>query len=216
MTLIPAVVCVIDDDSSVRKALERLLRAASFSVASYASGQDFLDAYDPAIPGCVILDLEMPELSGLGLQDALIRAGHDPMIVFLTGRAEVPDGVRAMKRGAVEFLVKPVDDDELLAVVRRAIELDRTERSSRAQLGEIRRRIATLTPREAEVFKEVIAGKLNKQIAGKLGTVEKTVKVHRSRVMEKMQVRSLAQLVQLAATANVMPELAKALSGKWS
>ena len=205
MKIAAPIISVVDDDSAVRKALERLLRAAGLNVACHSSAQSFLDTFDPTISGCVVLDLEMPGLSGLDLQDLLRAEGLPPKIVFLTGRAEVPDGVRAMKFGAVEFLTKPVNDRTLLDAIHTALELDRTDRSRQASLGEIRRRMGTLTPREMDVFTHVIAGKLNKQIAGSLGTVEKTVKVHRARVMGKMQADSLAQLVRFAVSLGMTP-----------
>ena len=205
MKIAAPIISVVDDDPSVRQALERLLRASGLNVTCFSSAQSFLDSYDPTISGCVVLDLEMPGLGGLDLQDLLRTTGNPPKIVFLTGRAEVPDGVRAMKFGAVEFLTKPVNDRTLLDAIHTALELDRTDRSRQASLGEIRRRMGTLTPREMDVFAHVIAGKLNKQIAGSLGTVEKTVKVHRARVMGKMQADSLAHLVQFAVSLGMTP-----------
>lgn len=206
MTSPGSTVFVVDDDLSVRKALERVLRAAGLAVSPHASAQDYLERYDPNAPGCLVLDLAMPGFSGLDLQDALAARGSAPPIIFLTGRAAVPDSVRAMKHGAVEFLTKPVDERALIDAVRNALEKDRTDRLRRAELAEIQQRLATLTPRETEVLKYVVSGKLNKQIAAELGTVEKTIKVHRARVMEKMQVGSLAALVQLAARAGIMPD----------
>jgi FixJ family two-component response regulator len=150
-----------------------------------------------------VLDLAMPGLSGLELQDALLAKGSAPPIIFLTGHAEVPDSVRAMKHGAVDFLVKPVDENALIAAVRNAIEWDRVDRLRRAELADIMRRLARLTPRESQVLGYVLAGKLNKQTALELGTVEKTVKVHRARIMKKMCVTSLAELIQLASRAGI-------------
>jgi FixJ family two-component response regulator len=199
------IVFVVDDDLSVRKAIERVLRAAGLAVSAHASAQDYLERYDPNAPGCLVLDLAMPGFSGLDLQDALAARGGAPPIIFLTGRAAVPDSVRAMKHGAVEFLTKPVDERTLIDAIRNALEKDRMDRLRRAELAEIQQRLATLTPRETEVLSYVVSGKLNKQIAAELGTVEKTIKVHRARVMEKMQVRSLAALVQLATRAGIMP-----------
>lgn len=195
---------VVDDDPSVRTAIERLLRASGFAVTSYASAGEYLEHYDPDAPGCLLLDLAMPKLSGLDLQDVLVARGGAPPIVFLTGHGQVPDSVRAMKQGAVDFLSKPVDEPTLLAAVKSAMEIDRVERAARAELADIRRRLATLTPREAEVLQHVVAGLLNKQTAAALGTVEKTVKVHRARVMEKMQVKSLSELIQLAVRAGIV------------
>jgi len=204
MTIPTATVFVVDDEPSVRKAIERLLRSAGLAVSTYASAHEYLERYDPNAPGCVVLDLAMPGLSGHDLQDALAARDGAPPIIFLTGHAGVPDSVRAMKRGAVEFLTKPVDDTTLIDAVMNAVEKDRIERSKRAESVEIRKRLASLTARESQVLHYVVAGKLNKQIAGELGTVEKTVKVHRARVMRKMQVRSLAELVQLAAQAGIL------------
>ena len=200
------IVFVVDDQFSVRKAIERLLRSAGLAVATYASAEAFLAAFDPDQPGCVVLDLSMPGLSGLDVQDALATRGEALPIVFLTGHAEVPDGVQAMKRGAVDFLTKPVDDKTLLDTVRIALERDSLERRRRLLVADIRNRLSTLTPRESEVFHHVISGKLNKQTAFDLGTVEKTIKVHRARIMEKLQVRSVAELVRLAAQAEVGQE----------
>ena len=194
---------VVDDERSPRKAIERVLRTAGLTVVSYASAQEYLDRYDPDAPGCLVLDLAMPGIGGLDLQDALVAKGGAPPIIFLTGRAEIADSVRAMKHGAVEFLTKPVEADTLINAVRSALEADRVARAARAKHAELRARLATLTAREAQVLDCVVVGMLNKQIAAKLGTVEKTIKVHRARAMEKMQAKSLAELVQLAAQAGI-------------
>lgn len=194
---------VIDDEPSVRKAIERVLRAAGLKVSTYARAQEYLERYDPHAPGCLVLDLAMPGLTGLELQQVLAARVGAPPIIFLTGRADVPDGVQAMKCGAVEFLTKPVDDRTLIEAVRSAVEKDRLDRSARAELAEIRKRLAMLTPRESQVLRYVVAGKLNKQTAAELGAVEKTIKVHRGRVMEKMQVQSLAELVRLTSRAGI-------------
>ena len=163
------------------------------------------------MPGCVVLDLAMPGLNGLELQTALAASGCQRPIIFVSGHGDVPSSVRAMKAGAVDFLTKPVSEENLLAAIRRAIDRDRLMRQARAELQAIGERLNTLTPREREVLQHVVAGQLNKQIAADLGTVEKTVKVHRSRVMEKMGVRSLADLVRMAerigvATAGVQSD----------
>lgn len=196
-------VFVVDDDLSVRRALERLLQAAGLEVCSHATAQDYLDHYDPDAPGCVVLDLAMPGLSGLELQDALLARGVPPPIVFLTGRAGVPDSVQALKHGAVEFLTKPVDETTLVDAVRKAFESDRIERAARTELAGISRRLSLLTARETQVLRCIVAGLLNKQTAAELGMAEKTVKVHRARIMEKMQARSFAELIQLAARAGI-------------
>ena len=196
-------VFVIDDDASVRKAIARLLRAAGIKVSVCESAQAYLDLFDPDLPGCLILDLAMPDFDGLQLQDALAARGNAPPIIFLTGHAQVPDSVQAMKHGAVEFLTKPVDERTLTEAVRSAIDQDRIDRQTRAELAEIRRRFATLTARELQVLAFVIAGKLNKQTALELGTVEKTIKVHRAHIMEKIRAQSLAELVHLATRAGI-------------
>jgi len=193
-----AIVYLVDDDPSILRALTRLLRAGGHAVNAFRSPRDFLAEHDAAAPGCVVLDLAMPGLNGLELQTALAAAGVQRPIVFLSGHGDVPSSVRAMKAGAVDFLTKPVSEQDLLAAIGRAIESDRTMRRARAELRAIGERLNTLTPREREVLRHVVSGQLNKQIAADLGTVEKTVKVHRSRVMEKMGVRSLADLVRMA------------------
>jgi len=196
-------VFVVDDYAPVRSSISRLLCAAGFSVAAFASAEEFLAQYDPLIAGCLILDLAMPALDGLELQHLLEKAGSALPIIFLTGEGDIPKSVQAMKQGASDFLTKPVNDDELLAAVRVAIEKDRALRQEQAELSEIRARLATLTPREREVLEYVVTGKLNKQIAGDLGTVEQTVKVHRARVMQKMRVQSVAELVRMTQRCGI-------------
>jgi FixJ family two-component response regulator len=198
-------VFVIDDEPSVRKSLERLLRAGGLTVACFESAHEYLAQYDPDVSGCLVLDLSMPGLTGLELQQALAARGPAPPIVFLTGRGDLPSSVQAMKRGAVDFLAKPVDEAVLLAAVHEAIEKDRVERLERAGVAAIRARLATLTPRETEVLPYIIAGLLNKQTADRVGAAEKTIKVHRAHIMEKLQVRSVAELVRLAAAAGILP-----------
>ena len=187
----------MDDDPAVLKSLARLLRSARLAVATFSSPREFLDRHDPNVPGCLVLDVAMPGLNGLELQQALIASGHELPIVFLTGHGDIPMSVQAMKSGAVDFLTKPVNDDDLLKAIRAAIDKDHLQRQARAEIAEIQQRLATLTPREREVLEHVIAGQLNKQTAADLGTVEKTIKVHRARVMEKMKVQSVAELVRL-------------------
>ena len=198
-------VFVVDDYAPVRSAVSRLLRAAAFAVAAFASPEEFLAQYDPHTPGCLVLDLDMPAVNGLELQRILARKGSVLPIIFLTGHGDVPKSVQAMKRGAIDFLTKPVNDENLLAAVRAAIEKDRALRREQTDLSEIRARLATLTPREREVLEHVVTGKLNKQIAGDLGTVEQTVKVHRARVMQKMRVQSVAELVRLTERCGISP-----------
>jgi FixJ family two-component response regulator len=194
---------VVDDDPSVLRALTRLLSAAGLQARGFPSPAAFFDAHDPATPGCMVLDVALPGLDGLELQQALSVSDCARPIVFITGRGDIPTTVRAMKGGAVDFLTKPVNDAELLAAVHRAIEVDRLGRVARAELDVLKQRLASLTPREREVLAQVVAGRLNKQIAADLGTVEKTIKVHRGRIMEKMAVRSLADLVRVAERLGV-------------
>ena len=197
MTALNPTVFVVDDYAPVRKSIARLLHAAGFAVAAFASAEEFLAQYDPQIVGCLVLDVAMPTLNGLELQHILVKAGSLLPIIFLTGTADIPKSVQAMKHGATDFLTKPVNDEDLLAAVRVAIQKDRDRRREQTELSEIRTRLATLTPREREVLEYVVAGKLNKQIAGDLGTVEQTIKVHRARAMQKMRVQSVAELVRV-------------------
>lgn len=198
-------VFVVDDDPAVLKSLARLLRSARLNVATFVSPQAFLAGHDPHAPGCLLLDVSMPGLNGLELQDALAARGSATPIVFLTGRGDVPTSVQAMKSGALDFLTKPVNDNNLIAALRSAIDKDRVARRARAEVDDILQRLATLTPREREVLQHVISGHLNKRTASELGTVEKTIKVHRARVMEKMKVQSVAELVRLADKAQIAP-----------
>ena len=204
MTTSPSsTVFVVDDYAPVRSSISRLLRVAGFAVAAFGSPQEFLAQYDPRIPGCLVLDVAMPALNGFELQRILAKKGSALPIIFLTGHGDVPKSVQAMKRGAIDFLTKPVNDENLLAAVRAAIEKDRALRREQTELSEIRARLATLTPREREVLEHVVTGKLNKQIAADLGTVQQTVKVHRARVMQKMRVQSVAELVRLTERCGI-------------
>ena len=196
-------VFVVDDYAPGRKSISRLLRAAGFVVAAFASAQEFLAQYDPAACGCLVLDLAMPGVSGLELQSILADKGSFLPIIFLTAHGDVSTSVQAMKHGAVDFLMKPVNDEDLLKAVRMAIEKDRVLRREQTELFEIRECLATLTPREREVLEYVVAGRLNKQIASDLGTVEQTVKVHRAHVMQKMKVHSVAELVRLTERCGI-------------
>lgn len=188
-------VFLVDDQAAVLKALSRLLRSAGHEALAFDSAQAFLDSGCTDTPGCLVLDLSMPGMDGLALQRAL-AAGALP-VIFLTGHGDIHTGVQAMKAGAVDFLTKPVDDDKLLAAVALALEQNRAARLERAECADIQARLASLTPREREVLSLLIEGKLNKQVAAELGIVEKTIKVHRARVMAKMQVRSATALVRL-------------------
>ena len=196
-------VFIVDDDPAVLKSLSRLLRASQFNVVTFGSPQEFLERYDPHTRGCLVLDVAMPGLNGLELQEALRVKGSAIPIIFLTGHGDIPTSVQAMKGGALDFLTKPVQDKDLLKAVEAALEKDRIERQRRADLDDIQERLATLTPREREVLIHVVSGQLNKQIAYDLGTVEKTIKVHRARVMEKMKVGSVAELVRLTERAGI-------------
>ena len=168
-------------------------------------GQNFLVAHDPSVPGCAIIDLAMAELDGLGVQQELIKSGSNRPIIFLTGRGDVSSTVKAMKAGAVDFLTKPVEREALFSALERAAELDTLSRQKRRETASIAERLDTLTHRERQVLEHVISGRLNKQIAASLGTVEKTVKVHRGRMMAKLGVRSVADLVRLAEKAAIEP-----------
>ena len=205
MTTVAApLVFLVDDDASVRKSLARLVRTAGDEAELFASVRDFLARVPYDGPCCLVLDVRMPGLTGLDLQEALRVAGQRLSIVFITGHRDVPVSVKAMKAGAVDFLTKPVDAETLLEAIRQAVARTLTDRRRQARVKEIRGRIATLTPREAAVFALVVTGMLNKQIGSQLGIAEKTVKVHRARVMEKMQAGSLAELVRLADEGSVI------------
>lgn len=194
-------VFVVDDDAAILRALARVLKEAGYSVQTYLTAHALLEQHDPALPGCLVLDVGLPDLNGLQLQQQLNAAGHERPIIFITGRGDVPSSVQAMKAGAVDYLTKPFDDTTLLAAVAAAVEEDGRARERRSQVQSIQNRIDTLTHREHEVLQGVIAGRLNKQIAADLGIAEKTIKVHRHRMMEKMQAASLAALVLMTQQA---------------
>ena len=203
-----ATVFVVDDDPSVRRSTERLVRSTGFGVRTFASGQEFLDFITAARvdrPACVVLDVQLPGPSGLDLQRELARTGTRLPIIFLTGRGSIPMSVRAMKEGAVEFLTKPVRSRDLLDAIRAAIAVDRAAQEERREVAALRERYARLTAREREVMAHVVAGLLNKQIAGELAASERTIKFHRAHVMEKMQADSLADLVRMAARLGLGP-----------
>ena len=195
---IPGIVHVVDDDDAFRTAISRVLTAAGHQPKLYPSATDYLASNDPDGPACLLLDLRMPGVTGLDLQSALARREDAHPVIFLSGHGDIPSTVRAMRDGALDFLTKPVPTATLLAAIHRALEsdLDRTQR--RAHLAEIKRRYTSLTPRERQVMAGVVAGRLNKQICYALHAAERTVKTHRARVMEKMRVRSVAELVRLA------------------
>jgi FixJ family two-component response regulator len=204
MTLAHALVYVIDDDISMLKASGRLLESEDYSVVMFTGAREFL-ARAHTGPLCVILDLNMPGLNGLELQEALAERWRAEQVIFITGGASVPSCVQAMKAGAVDYLPKPFQDENLLSAVKRALERSSEQWLQRSQRKEVRDRLATLTPREFDVLKGVIARMLNKQIASPLGTTEGTIKVHRGRVMEKMGATSVAELVILAQRAGIAP-----------
>ena len=190
-----ATVYVIDDDQSVSRSLERLLRSVNYQVKTFSSGQMFLHVDSYTYPCCIILDVEMPGLNGLELQEALAKRGINIPIIFMTGHATIPMSVKALKAGAVHFLEKPVDQSELLEEIEKAIKLSKKITNNLEEISYLNKHLDSLTPREKEVYDLVIIGKLNKQIAYELGVCEKTVKVHRARVMSKMNVKTLAELI---------------------
>ena len=191
-------VVIVDDDASVRAALDSLLRSMDLDTRLYGAPAELLEATLPDVPGCVILDVRLPGVNGLDVQDQLTRLGIDRPVVFMTGHGDIPMTVRAMKAGAVDFLAKPFRDQDMLDAVMAAIERDRRRRAETAAIGDLRARYETLTPREREVMGYVASGLMNKQVAGLLGLSEITVKIHRGSVMRKMGVRSLADLVRQA------------------
>jgi len=195
---------LVDDEPAIVKAMSRLLRTRGYDVRAFTSPQDFLANHDSALPGCAIFDVSMPGLDGLELQEAMTAKGFVRPVIFMTGKGDIPTSVRAMKAGAIDFLTKPVSEQEIFAAIARAEKQDTDARKLQAERSVIQAKMATLTPREHQVMAHVVSGRLNKQIAGDLGTVEKTIKVHRSRVMGKMGVRTVADLVRLVGKARLL------------
>ena len=197
------IVFVVDDDISIRAAIKNMLRSVGLGVEAFATAQELLSAKRPDVPCCLVLDVRLPGVSGLDLQRQLVEAKIEMPIVFITGHGDIQMSVRAMKAGAVEFLTKPFRDQDLLGAVQQAIECEQVARSQRAQLTELRGRYESLSPREQEVMALVVRGLLNKQIAGEAGTTEATVKLHRGKMMHKMQANSLADLIRMAERLGV-------------
>jgi FixJ family two-component response regulator len=204
LTAVVPLVFVVDDDLSVRKSLSRLLTLAGYTVEAFRSAREFMTREPPEGPCCLVLDVRMPGLTGIEMQEALTAAGRRMSIVFITAHVDVPTSVKAMKGGAVDLLTKPIDREELLAAVARAVAKDATDLNDEIRTAEIRQRVKMLTVRETQVFALVVTGMLNKQIAYDLGVGLKTIKAHRARVMDKMRAASVAELVRLADAAGVI------------
>ncbi len=213
----PGLIYIVDDEPEVCRALDRLLRSASYETRTFSSASEFLACHDPRLPGCVLLDYDLasPDVNGLKVQAQLAAKGCARPIVFLSGRADIAASVAALRGGAVDFLTKPFNDRQLFRAVGEALAIDAANRRVEQVLGGIEQRLRTLTAREREVLEHVVRGRLNKQIAADLGTVEKTIKVHRGRIMRKMGARSLAELIQLSSAAGVGPKLVQKAAHAW-
>jgi len=196
-------VYLVDDDPDILKAIDRLLQSVGLRVVTFLSPQQFLEDYDRSAPACLVLDLALPGLSGLELQRVLEQEASTLPIIFLTGRGDIASSVRAMKHGAADFLTKPVDDTDLIAAIHDALARDKAQRISRSERERVAKSLSSLTERERQVLEQIVAGRLNKQIAADLGTSEKTIKFHRGNLMRKMGVRVLADLVKMAERAGV-------------
>lgn len=199
------VVLIVDDDTMLRSALTQRITSNGHAVRGFGSANEFLESRSYLEPGCVLLDLRLPDLDGFELQRQLRDAGASTPVIFMSGFADIPTSVRAMKEGAFDFLPKPIADAALLTAISNALELDLVQRQQRVEGEELRTRVQSLTPRELDVFRLVLQGRLNKQIARELGISEKTVKVHRGRVMSKLQAKRIAQLVQIGARLGYVP-----------
>ncbi len=206
------IIAIVDDDPSAREGLSSLVRSAGWQAETFASAADFLAGPGADASSCLVLDLQLPGLSGLDLQKRMAEVGLEIPIVFLTGHGDIPASVQAMKAGAVEFLTKPVDDEKLLRAIQEAVERHRSSRRDREQARELRERYESLTAREQEVMQQVVSGLLNKQVAAELHITEFTVKIHRGHVMRKMRADSLADLVRMAQSLGVHPEKQRAES----
>ena len=201
-------VFIVDDEPQVLRALSRFVTAVGYPSRTFSSAREFLTDHDPLAPGCAVIDVVMPDIDGLRLQ-AILSAGHiDRPIIFITGRGDITTSVRAMKAGAIDFLTKPVHAEDLIAAIERAREVQAKNLQARIEIGSIQARLTTLTPRERQVLPYVVAGSLNKQIAGEFGTSEKTIKVHRARMMRKLGIRTVQDLVRLAGRAGIEPTAA--------
>jgi len=203
---------IVDDEPSVLRALSRLLTAVGYQCRTFSSAREFLADHDPLVPGCAVVDVAMPRMDGLRLQTILSARHIDRPIIFITGRGDVTTSVRAMKAGAIDFLTKPVHAEDLIAAIERAREVQAKRLQVRSEIGSIQAKLTTLTPRERQVLPYVVGGSLNKQIAGEFGTSEKTIKVHRARMMRKLGIRTVQDLVRLADRAGIEPTAASGLA----